>query len=71
MTFQEGDRVANGHCGAGNGRGGRLGNEESAGAQPTAFDEADHGPRTLQEYRGTTLAQIYRVAEEENFCRRS
>src|SRR5260370_41228740 len=68
LTLQESDRVANGYCGAGRGRGrcGRLGNGESAGAQPAAFDEANHGSRTLREDRGTTLTAIHRMAEEES-----
>src|SRR5260370_4939369 len=68
LTLQESDRVANGYCGAGSGRGrcGRLGNGESAGAQPAAFDEANHGSRTLREDRGTTLTEIHRMAAEKN-----
>lgn len=67
--FEEGDRIADGDGGTGSFGAMRGGARQRDGirSEPAAFDEAEDGARVLREYGGAALAEVYRVAEEEDF----
>ena len=70
--MEESDRIADWNSGArrGDGSGRGLGDGNRAGAQPTAFDQADDGARGLSKDGGAALTEVYWVTEEEDFGRR-
>jgi hypothetical protein len=71
FELQESDRVANRNGRPGNRGGvtGRFGDSKAAGAQPAAFDETDYCLGIEGEDWGATLAERYRMAEEEDLSR--